>query len=542
MCWTALDWPTGFGLRAINPETNRIPTDLLRAARAVADQTAYREMTYRDLAKRLGHGCLTGDHEVLTPEGWVPISTKPPVIMTDEGFASVSNWIDKPYTGDFVSMKGLTVDLLMTADHSVIFTKDKRHQKMAAMDFAKQAKPTWKIPLGVQHFLGGDTKISPEEARLVAAYHSDGSIEHNRTRFHFHKQRKVDRLLHLCEAAGVTCHTQANEKYSIAWTFPFKYPGAYQLDWPRDAIEAYIDEYKYWDGHIAKTSVSLFSANRMALDWIQTLGRLVGVGGNFQKDSISGFGSTIHKLQQNSRKYAIAGSLKTSLTYVHAQVYCPTVPCGSFLTRRNGKICLTGNSNYYGKPPQMAKHTHVEKEIIVHFQREYFSAFPFIPQWHRKTAERVQIDRYITTLLGRRRYFFGRPDDDATLREAIAFEPQSVATGDYMNLGFLSVWQENWPVWLFSQVHDALAGAYDEQDEHWIIPAICKKLETEITLYSPDGTPRPFSIPTEPMVGWNLSYRNKDNPDGLIKWKGTDDRQRQFGPARSISDIKISEL
>src|SRR5215472_4523852 len=66
------------------------------ADKAVAGRTFYREFTYRDMSKRGGHLCLTEDHEVLTPSGWVPISAKPLQIMqwTEDksDFAFVESW------------------------------------------------------------------------------------------------------------------------------------------------------------------------------------------------------------------------------------------------------------------------------------------------------------------------------------------------------------------------------------------------------------------------------------------------------------------
>lgn len=211
------------------------------------------------------------------------------------------------------------------------------------------------------------------------------------------------------------------------------------------------------------------------------------------------------------------------------------------MTYRDLAKRLGHGSNYYGKPPQMARHTHVEKDMVARFQRMYFEAFPGIPRWHRWVAEQVQTTKQITTLLGRRRFFFGRPNDDAVLREAIAFEPQSVATGDYMNLGLYTLWKKNFPLHIFQQVHDAIAAAYDEQDEHWIINETCKVLETKFDIYSPNGLPRKFSIPTEALVGWNLAYANKSNPDGLVKWSGTDDRKRIQPLIQKISDFRWEE-
>lgn len=201
---------------------------------------------------------------------------------------------------------------------------------------------------------------------------------------------------------------------------------------------------------------------------------------------------------------------------------------------------LGHGSNYYGKPPQMAKHTHVEVQIIRDFQRAYFDTFPGIPRWHRWVAQQLQLHHQLTTFLGRRRFFFGRSTDDSTLREAIAYEPQSVATGDYMNFGLYNLWEANLPIHIFAQVHDAVAFSYDERDEHWIIPKTCALLETSFPIHSPTKEERIFSIPTEALVGWNLSYRTDENPDGLIVWSNNDERKRTKQNKSKISDFILA--
>lgn len=544
MCWTTLDWPEEFGLGAIK-KYGHLPPDMVKAAKKVAGQNAYRNMSFRDLAKRLGHGCLTEDHEVLTPMGWKPITDKPNIIMQYTGtkyeFKTVSNWIEKDWTEDLISFEGTSVSLLTTTDHRIIFTKDKNLTELPAEKFTDHIPSMWRIPLG-SFYSGGTYPITPDEARLVAAYQSDGSIAGLRTRFHFHKQRKIDRLIILAENAGVYFNqsTQDSTRMTIKWTFHRKHPGAYMLQWPFESLHAYLTEYKYWDGHRGKTSVSLHSKHRKDLEWIQTLGRLCGIGGNIQKPTTSSFGTTMHSLQQNNRQFASLKSMQIKrVKDNNVTVYCPTVSSGMFLVRRNGKMCITGNSNYYGQPPSMARHTHVDVKIIKSFQKAYFYAFPGIKRWHRWVAEQLQLERQITTILGRRRFFFGRPDDDSTLREAIAYEPQSVATGDYMNLGLYKLWKANLPIHLQAQVHDAVSASYDEVDEHWIISHICKILETEFLIYSPDGEARSFKIPTEPLVGWNLSYASKKNPDGLTVFKGEDKRERTSFPPTSILNFKL---
>lgn len=201
---------------------------------------------------------------------------------------------------------------------------------------------------------------------------------------------------------------------------------------------------------------------------------------------------------------------------------------------------LGHGTNYFGQPYTMAKHSKMDKAIIEEFQEAYFTAFPGIPRWHQWVIEQVQKHGSLTTRLGRRRQFFGRRTDDATIREAIAFEPQSFATGDYTNLGLWKVWQQLYPrVVCLGQQHDAIAIMYREEDEDELLPQAAKLLETELTFTNINGEVRSFVIPSEPASGWNLAKATAQNPDGIREWKGSDDRKRQRKPKTSVLDFRL---
>jgi DNA polymerase I-like protein with 3'-5' exonuclease and polymerase domains len=176
-------------------------------------------------------------------------------------------------------------------------------------------------------------------------------------------------------------------------------------------------------------------------------------------------------------------------------------------------------SNYLGTPFTMSRHLKVPVRLMENFQGSYFSAFPCIPRWHRWTAERLQREGVLTTPFGRRRQFFGRADDDATLRKAIAFSPQS-STGDRLNLGLWRIWKYMPEVQLLAQVHDAVYFQYLDLGPAYEAEVLSRalKLITNIPLTAPNG--RVFLVPGEAKVGWNWGVRDKDgsNPDGLVKW------------------------
>jgi DNA polymerase I-like protein with 3'-5' exonuclease and polymerase domains len=204
---------------------------------------------------------------------------------------------------------------------------------------------------------------------------------------------------------------------------------------------------------------------------------------------------------------------------------------------------LGHGTNYYGAPRTMAKHSKVATHVIEEFQHNYFQAFPVIGSTDRKDTTTLHWHNYVrnslrdvhslTSLLGRRRNFFGRANEDSTLREAIAYEPQSM-TADEIDTGLLRLWRSK-RVQVLVQVHDSILFQYPEEEEDEIIPWAIKTLQVELALKKG----RKFFVPVDAKVGWNWGEIDErgDNPDGLIKWKGHDDRKRlaQPRPAKRLS-------
>jgi len=203
---------------------------------------------------------------------------------------------------------------------------------------------------------------------------------------------------------------------------------------------------------------------------------------------------------------------------------------------------LGHGSNYNGKPPTMAKHTKLEVGLVRDFQYNYFSAFPGIKQWHEWTATTLAREGQLTSLMGRRRIFLGRLHDDSTLREAIAYNPQS-SLSDIINQGMLQVWRANFCQVLL-QIHDAIVVQYQEEREAEIIPKLIDTFMVPIELA--DG--RMLRIPSEVKVGWNWASAEFDksgnvvgNPDGLVKYNLTkgDNRRRSRPAQTSLLDRRI---
>lgn len=202
-------------------------------------------------------------------------------------------------------------------------------------------------------------------------------------------------------------------------------------------------------------------------------------------------------------------------------------------SRRHMNKVLGHGTNYYGQPPEMAKHTKIEQHIISEFQRVYFEAFPEIKWMHEWRREQLKIDGYIVSLMGRKRWFFGRRTDEETLRKAIAYDPQG-SVGDILNTGMLRVWWTKL-CQLLLQVHDAILVQYPEEKEDEILPQLLDLIKVPVHLEHK----RTLVIPSEAKVGWNWASASKDNPDGLVKYKGNDSRKRLDDPKVSFLDRRV---
>lgn len=506
ICWPKLPW------------TGDISKD-----KHIAESPFYRHYTHRFMCKKLGHGCLTEDHEVLTRNGWVPISNKPDEIMIWDGansyFSSVSGWADYHYSGVLHEYTGTSVSIKATYDHRIIYKKDRN----SPIIWERQA---WSgagslIPLG-DGFIGGQEVVP---ARLIAAFMADGHQEKNWIAFHFHKERKFERLIELCLRYNVQ-YLIHGDKIRVKGNLP-KRPGSFMLAWTKSCIEEFIDELKYWDGHISPTAVSISSKYKEDLVWYQTLGRLIGRGGNISGPWISGYGAKIYKLQQNGRTFARGEILlHEKEEVISARVLCPTVETGFFYIRREGKISITGNSNYGGKPPTLAQQSRLPIGVVRQFQPLYFRAFPAHEQWQEWVG--VQLRRYgqLISLSGRKRQFWGRRNDDKVLREAIAYDPQC-SLADLVNTGMLRVWRQQRAI-LMMQDHDATTWMYPEEIEDEIVPWLLENLIVPLEL---EGG-RVLRIPYDAQVGFNKGkYHPQKNPDGLKDYNPSvsDKRKRQDG-------------
>lgn len=204
---------------------------------------------------------------------------------------------------------------------------------------------------------------------------------------------------------------------------------------------------------------------------------------------------------------------------------------------------LGHGTNFYGKPFTMAVHTKTDQPIIETFQARYFGAFPLIgnvqknlnnDDWHGWVYRQLRDVGYLNNLFGRRRFFHNRYTEEKTLRDAIAYAPQS-STGEFLDRGWLRLW-DHMPEAVFRiPVHDSIMFQLPLEGIDELMPKAVELLKVEIEL----AAGRRFSIPLEAKTGFNwrdAKYDKKtemwSNPYGLKAWTGKEERE---APKRGFS-------
>lgn len=207
-----------------------------------------------------------------------------------------------------------------------------------------------------------------------------------------------------------------------------------------------------------------------------------------------------------------------------------------FMSKRLGH-----GTSYYGKPRRLSQETSVPIKMVEDFQEKFFCAFPGIQKWHHHVAQLLASQGFIVSLMGRKRWFMGRADEDSTLREAIAYDPQN-SIAELLNRGLFRLWYKsktdpkNYPIRCLLQVHDAVLVDYAaDEDESVLLPRLMETLTTPITLRHKDLR-RELIVPTAVEVGYNWGHAEGSNVDGLVKWSAgrPDDRRRTNDPRRNF--------
>ncbi len=186
-------------------------------------------------------------------------------------------------------------------------------------------------------------------------------------------------------------------------------------------------------------------------------------------------------------------------------------------------------TNFGLTPPGIARIAKIPIAAALHAQRRYFTAFPMIREYQNHIAERVKTQLPLYNTLQREVKLFGRPWDDHTRKQGLAFCPQG-SVGDVLNLGLYRVWKEldPWLVEILAQVHDAILFQTPVSRVAEAIPRLRELMTVRVNVTDFTGVSRECIIPVEIAIGDNWGKQNlkefdkqgnklRLNPNGLVE-------------------------
>lgn len=311
-------------------------------------------------ANRTGRWCLTGDHEVLTPAGWLRLDewTGGEVAC----WASSTEYISFQkavalsfdYSGEMFSVIGQRCEQISTPDHKMAVLHKQGHWESRTMESLGQHRFT--IPFTGRRII---TCASDNAAlRVLIMVQADGHYTHEGDiRFHFSKTRKIERCKKLLRGSGIpfifkvrpngNAIITIKNRHAPLWLrqFQTKTFGYWLLDESPDVV---FDELQYWDAYkCGPNSVQYGTINKQNAEVLQAAALLSGRSATLlTKPRTDERWQTNYILNiWNSPGHGTAiRREQISKVYYEGKVYCAETPTGYFLIRRNGKVWVTGNS------------------------------------------------------------------------------------------------------------------------------------------------------------------------------------------------------
>lgn len=306
--------------------------------------------------------CVDGETEFLTTSGWKKISEYKLgdyVAVYEEGkirFEQPKKYIENG-PSEFIRFENTRNDQVVTPYHKLVLKYNEQERIVEAEEAVKLPKNYWKT---INTFLYDSTGLGiPENLlRLHVAYKADGHCTTNAEGRHktgskavhsfgFKKQRKIDRLLMLLKEEKLQYRLTVRDDITYIYTH---IPNATKrFDWKYDSISQadariIFDEVFKWDGN--EKTLRYSSIHKSDSDFIQFIGSIVGYRGTVTEEINSGFnpGALIYRVAFNLQIITRLGE-SVPHNFNGQKSYCFTTSTGKWVSRRSGKISVTGNCN-----------------------------------------------------------------------------------------------------------------------------------------------------------------------------------------------------
>jgi hypothetical protein len=329
--------------------------------------------------KYFGAHCLPGDHEVLTPSGWVRLdqwSGGPIAQRSVTGELVFSDAVANRFSGvqeDLLSVQTGHARFSVTEGHWVatISKTGACVKRQAGELYGKR----FILPVSAKR--QGGVSFDADRLRLIVAVQADGHYisDHRAIRFRFKRARKIERIRTLLDNAGVAWdETRYPCEPGVAVFHVRGYPswleGAKSLPSEllganQETLDVFFDELVHWDGTRSGPSSQCYvSTVKANAELVQTLAHLSGRAANLVERPRGQDGwSTSYLVFLRNETETRVDKVDWSRRPAEGDVYCPTTRTGVFLARHDGTIFFTGNTGRWSGDSGLNLHNLTTKKI-----------------------------------------------------------------------------------------------------------------------------------------------------------------------------------
>lgn len=312
-------------------------------------------------------GCLSGNSEFLTPDGWKRIDSFVDGDLVAEwdsetgdiSFSSPLAYIAAPCAEMWRFSNKNTLSMELSDEHRIALYDRNGNFKVRRADDVAREPGRYRLPVNFRPTWEG-LSLSEHEIRLAVAINADGHFPSrgNQIVICVRKDRKKARIRELLSACGIEWDEQCHGSRETEIKFVFSrgdWKKGFGPEWYRASVRQLgivLEECLFWDGLHAHEEHRFYSSKKADADFIQYAAHATG-----RRASI---GVIDHAPEKGWNKnytvfISLPGSAKGSVCIrsgidierIEApggMKYCFTTRTGFFVARNNDRVFVTGNS------------------------------------------------------------------------------------------------------------------------------------------------------------------------------------------------------
>jgi hypothetical protein len=217
----------------------------------------------------------------------------------------------------------------------------------------------------IGRYISDTPALAPLETRIVLMAQADGHYMGKKKislRFHFRKQRKIERCEKLLNDAGIR-YRRVDRKSGteiVAHDLPTYLQGFVNkklCDFSYDP-HAFMDEIHFWDGHLnSKTMIEYTSTDEDNANFVSAFAVSCGWGSIMRKKQDRPGWKPRFRVYLTKKNTAVLCKQSLRTVDFSGQVFCPETRSGFFVARRQGVASITGNSGSGVQPQNFPRGT-----------------------------------------------------------------------------------------------------------------------------------------------------------------------------------------